>query len=114
MIRIEDKITVNAIAGTKTATANAVLEPGNIIGVKCFHKSISEFVRVQIKDSSDNELSKFTSIENFRDREEEYYKSFRPMYTEGGKKVTVNLISETNFATDTTFDFVFIYDTTNY
>ncbi len=113
-IILEDKIEVIAPLGTTRARNKVTLEPGKIIGVKCFnqHGKLAEFVRVQIKDNSGFELSKLTALENFRDRDVEYSKSFKPLATDGGRPIEINIESDIPFIKTTIFDFVFVYEQT--
>ena len=115
MRTIEDIITVTVDRLTTSAIGFETLAPGKIIGVVAYR--IGElnnpgFVRAAILDNANAEVSKFQHIDNYRSREGEYLKACKPLDIQGGKKYTVKVQATEEFAEETSFEFIFIYEDT--
>lgn len=107
----EDIVTVKILSGTTGRTESQTLEAGDIERVVAIYKNQNNdsLVRASIKGSTSEPIAKSQPIENFRSREVEYSKDGRPISITGGQRVTITVLSETEFLADTEIDFVFIY-----
>lgn len=110
---IEDVLILRVPAGTRTADARKQLRTGTIVGVVAYpadKTARTSVVRAAIKDSSGQDICPMQNVENYRSREAGYIAGAKPLDIQGGQAVTIELIADENFATPTSYDFIFIYE----
>lgn len=110
---IEDVLILKVPANVRTADARKQLRAGSIIGVVAYpaDKTVrAGVVRVAIKDSSGADICPMQNVENYRSREAGYIAGSKPLDIQGGQAVTIELIADADFATATSYDFIFIYE----
>jgi hypothetical protein len=111
----EEVIAIQIARGSSGGTASLTLPAGKIIGVMAYYGLLNNpgIVRAAIVDNKNVEISKTQHIDNYRSRNVEYLKSAKPLATEGGKTIKVNVIASQNFTEETEIDFIFIYENEN-
>lgn len=100
--------------GANGRLESETLDDGKIIGMSIFWNDLNNtgFVQASL-DCNGAEILPLHPIENFRNRETEYKKGFIPLNEDGGKKYTVNIVSDQAFSAETSFGAVFYYDLEN-
>lgn len=110
---LEDVISLTVPNGSSTASATKSLQPGVIARVAAFFQDYSSknagFVRLSIKDSNGYPVSQMQSIENYRDRNADYYGCKKPLQANGGENYTITVQATENFTADFLVDVVFVY-----
>jgi len=112
---IEYVIPVKVKGGTATAQVTMNLPQGKISRVACFFRDYSlindGFVRASIQDSTGVDVSKMQSIENYRDRNADYYGGKKPCPVDAGQNFTATVQATESFIADFLVDFLFVYET---
>lgn len=98
--------------GAKYNKATFTPEAGRIVGCIIYTNGVTStgFTRAMIKNSAGAEISALQDIRNYRSREGEYLKSCKPFRDNGGKPLTLEIISETNFTADFAAELILIYE----
>lgn len=110
----ERVISLTALNKTTNATESQTLDVGQIVGVVVYHNHTGEgMVRAKITDNTGEIISQLQHIDNYRSREAAYKESYKPLLCQGNQRLTIDIIADVEFAKDTKFDFIFIYDYQN-
>lgn len=108
-------IALTASNGTKTVAVTETMDDGNIIGFSIFtpdNMNNPGLVQASL-ECNGSEILPLHHIKNYRNRETAYHNGYIPINEQGGKRYTVNIVSDVNFTADTKFQAVFYYDLDN-
>ena len=114
---IEYVIPLTVTNGNATNQATMALPAGKICRVAAFFRDYSGinsgFVRASVQDSNGVEVSKMQSIDNYRDRNADYYNGKKPLPVDAGQNFTVTVQATTAFTGNFLVDFLFVFEPEN-
>lgn len=111
---IEETFPLAVEAGLYSFKEKFFLPAGKIEGCSIYPGPINNpgIVRVSIKSISGEEISKLQHIANYRNRECEYGKGWKPLNINGGKDYVCEIVSDQPFDLDFGADLIFYYERT--
>lgn len=101
-------------SGTTGRSFDITPESGEIVGCVIYlnnnETQNQQMVTAGIKEASGNDLAKMQPIEAFRTRDVESQKDGKPLVTQGGNLLTLNIASRATFDDDLYGYIVFVYN----